>query len=34
MILLNYLVFFGAVAFAMACAAGLLIIEKVIFESI
>ena len=34
MILLNYLVFFGTVALVMTCVAGLLIIEKVIFESI
>ena len=32
MILLNYLVFLGAVALVMACVAGLLITEKIIFE--
>ena len=32
MILLNYQVFLGAVALAMACVAGLSITEKFIFE--
>ena len=32
MILLNYLAFLSAVALVMACVAGLLITEKIIFE--